>query len=100
MSAASSGHTTDPFDWLQAGKTVDISRRASESTDLLPPEALLRPRCGLQLPRPPALRRTDYRLAPVIVLPVWMMFVLWVLMLLVVVVLRFPYCTYVLVYVV
>ena len=71
MSAASSGHTTDAFDWLQAGKTVDISRRASESTDLLPPEALLRPRCGLQLPRPPALRLAYYRLPPVIVLPLW-----------------------------
>ena len=34
---------TDPFHWLQAGKTVDILRCAAESTDLLPPSALLRP---------------------------------------------------------
>ena len=84
MSAASVGHTTDAVYKLQSGKTVDVSRRASESTDLLPPEALLRPRCGLQRPRPPALRRADYRLPPVIVLPLWMMMLLVVLVLLVV----------------
>ena len=70
-SVASDGHTTDPFNSLQAGKTVDILRCAAESTYLLPPSALLRPRCGLQLPRPPALRLADYRLPPVIVLPLW-----------------------------
>ena len=70
-SATSGSLTTDLVYWLQAGKTVDISRCASESTDLLPPSALLRPRCGLQLPRPPALRLADYRLPPVIVLPLW-----------------------------
>ena len=52
---------TDPSHWLQAGKTVDILRCAAESTDLLPPSALLRPLRGLQLPRPPALRLADYR---------------------------------------
>ena len=70
-SATSVGLTTDLIHWLQADKTVDISRCASESTDLLPPSALLRPRCGLQLPRPPALRLAYYRLPPVIVLPLW-----------------------------
>ena len=70
-SATSVGLTTDLVHWLQAGKTVDISRCASESTDLLPPSALLRPLRGLQLPRPPALRRAYYRLPPVIVLPLW-----------------------------
>ena len=74
-SATSVGLTTDPVYWLQAGKTVDISRCASESTDLLPPSALLRPRCGLQLPRPPALRLAYYRLPPVIVLPLWMLLI-------------------------
>ena len=34
-SVASDGHTTDAVYSLQAGKTVDISRRAAESTDLL-----------------------------------------------------------------
>ena len=34
---------TDPVYWLRAGKTVDIIRCASESTDLLPPYALPRP---------------------------------------------------------
>ena len=34
-SVASDGHTTDLVYWLQAGKTVDISRVAAESTDLL-----------------------------------------------------------------
>ena len=62
---------TDPSYWLQAGKTVDILRCAAESTDLLPPSALLRPLRGLQLPSPPALRDADYRLPPVIVLPLW-----------------------------
>ena len=42
MSAASSAHTTDLVHSLQAGKTVDVSRCASESTDLLPPSALPR----------------------------------------------------------
>ena len=42
-SATSVGLTTDLDHWLQADKTVDISRCASESTDLLPPFALLRP---------------------------------------------------------
>ena len=51
-SATSVGLTTDPFNSLQAGKTVDISRCASESTDLLPPSALLRPLRGLQLVPP------------------------------------------------
>ena len=70
-SATSVGLTTDLVHWLQAGKTVDILRCAAESTDLLPPSALLRPLRGLQLPRPPALRLAYYRLPPVIVLPLW-----------------------------
>lgn len=41
--AASVSQLTELVHWLQAGKTVDISRCASESTDLLPPSALLRP---------------------------------------------------------
>ena len=78
---------TDLVHWLQAGKTVDISRCAAKSTDLLTPSALLRqqarllpgfstpglrppPFRGILLPpaavacsfsRPPALRRADYR---------------------------------------
>ena len=75
-SATSVGLTTDLIRWLQADKTVDISRCASESTDLLPPSALLRPLRGLQLPRPPALRLADYRLPPVIVLPLWIVLLL------------------------
>ena len=70
-SATSVGLTTDLVYWLQAGKTVDILRCASEPTDLLPPSALLRPLRGLQLPSPPALRLAYYRLPPVIVLPLW-----------------------------
>ena len=62
---------TDLVYSLQAGKTVDILRCTAESTDLLPPSALLRPLRGLQLPRPPALRLAYYRLSPVIVLPLW-----------------------------
>ena len=80
---------TDLVHWLQAGKTVDISRCASESTDLLPPSALLRPLRGLQLPRPPALRLADYRLPPVIVLPLWFLMLLVVLVLWVFVLLLF-----------
>lgn len=45
--------------------------------------------CGF--PRPPALRRADYRLPPVIVLPLWMLLLLVVLFVLSVVVLRFTY---------
>ena len=67
---------TDLVHWLQAGKTVDILRCAAESTDLLSPSALLRPLRYLQLPRPPALRRADYRLPPVIVLPLLMVMLL------------------------
>ena len=63
-SATSVGLTTDLVYWLQAGKTVDILRCAAESTDLLPPSALLRPLRGLQLPSPPALRLADYRCQP------------------------------------
>ena len=48
-SATSVGLTTDPVYWLQAGKTVDISRCASESTDLLPPSALPRSLRSLRL---------------------------------------------------
>jgi hypothetical protein len=50
---------TDLVHSLQAGKTVDISRCASETTDLLPPSALLRPLRGLQLfpPSRPAAGR-------------------------------------------
>ena len=70
-SAASGVHTTDLVHWLQAGKTADIIRCASESTDLLPPSALPRLLRSLRLSRPPALRDADYRLPPVIVLPLW-----------------------------
>ena len=52
-SVASDGHTTDPVHWLQAVKTVDISRCASEINRLSSPTALLRPHRGLQL-FPPA----------------------------------------------
>lgn len=34
---------------------------------------------GLQLSRPPALRRADYRLPPVIVLPLWILLIVVVL---------------------
>ena len=63
-SATSVGLTTDPFHWLQAGKTVDILRCTAESTDLLQPSALPRPLRSL--------RDADYRLPPVIVLPLWL----------------------------
>ena len=43
---------TDPFHWLQAGKTVDILRCAAESTDLLPPSALPRSLRSLRLSPP------------------------------------------------
>ena len=58
-SATSGVHTTDPFHLLQAGKTVDISRCASESTDLLPPSALPRLLRSLRLfpPSRPAAGR-------------------------------------------
>ena len=72
---------TDLVYWLQAGKTVDISRYASESTDLLPPSALLRPLRSLQRPSPPALRDADYRLPPVIMLPLWFFVVVVVVVL-------------------
>ena len=72
---------TDAVHSLQAGKTVDILRCAAESTDLLPPSALLRPLRGLQLPRPPALRLAYYRLPPVIVLPLWFFVVVVVVVL-------------------
>ena len=44
---------TDPSHWLQAGKTVDILRCATESPDLLPPSALPRLLRSLRL-FPPA----------------------------------------------
>ena len=58
-SATSVGLTTDLVYWLQAGKTVDISRYASESTDLLPPSALPRLLRSLRLfpPSRPAAGR-------------------------------------------
>ena len=43
---------TDPVHSLQAVKTVDISRCASESTDLLPPSALPRSLRSLRLSPP------------------------------------------------
>ena len=63
-SATSVGLTTDPFNSLQAGKTVDILRYAAESTDLLPPSALPRQQAyllsGFSTPglRPPPFRGT------------------------------------------
>ena len=51
-SATSVGLTTDLDHWLQADKTVDISRCASESTDLLPPSALPRLLRSLRLSPP------------------------------------------------
>ena len=56
------------------------SRRArlltSAAARLSPQTCFRLPHCfgrirGLQRPRPPALRRADYRLPPVIVLPLW-----------------------------
>ena len=58
---------TDPSQWLQAGKTVDILRCAAESTDLLLPSALPRSLRSLRL-SPPS-RPAGCRLPPVIVLP-------------------------------
>ena len=49
----------------------------TSSATLRSPQTCFRlPHCfgrirGLQRPRPPALRRADYRLPPVIVLPLW-----------------------------
>ena len=60
-SATSVGHTTDLVHSLQAVKTVDVSRCASEINRLSSPSALPR---SLR-----SLRRADYRLPPVIVLP-------------------------------
>ena len=58
-SVASDGHTTDPVHWLQAGKTVDILRFATKSTDLLPTSALPRSLRSLRLfpPSRPAAGR-------------------------------------------
>ena len=52
LSATSGVQTTDLVHWLQAGKTVDVSRCASESTDLLPPFALPRLLRSLRLSPP------------------------------------------------
>ena len=51
-SATSVGLTTDLVHWLQAGKTVDILRCATKSTDLLPPSALPRLLRSLRLSQP------------------------------------------------
>ena len=48
-----------------------LSASRPSSTDLLPPYALPRSLRSLRLFPPPALRRADYRLPPVIVLPLW-----------------------------
>ena len=77
------GLTTDSFHSLQAGKTVDILRCAAESTDLLPPSALPRSLRSLRLCPPARPAAVDYRLPPVIILPLWM-----IVMLLVFVVIR------------
>ena len=61
-SVASDGHTTDPFHSLQAGKTVDISRCASEINRLSSPSALPRLLRSLRLfppARPAAGRLPD-----------------------------------------
>ena len=64
LSATSGVQTTDLVHWLQEGKIVDISRRAAEATDLLPPSALLRQQAhllpGFSTPglRPPPFRET------------------------------------------
>ena len=60
--AASVGHTTDLVHSLQAGKTVDISRCASEINRL----AFRLPHCfghvvACSFSRPPALRRAEYQ---------------------------------------
>ena len=88
-SATSVGLTTDLVHWLQAGKTVDISRCASESTDLLPafrtasaasqpaamPTRPVMPAAVTSSPSPwsPSPWLIDYRLTPVIVLPLLML---------------------------
>ena len=46
---------------------------------MLPPSALPRLLRSLQLSRPPALRDDDYRLPPVIVLPLWILLIVVVL---------------------
>lgn len=88
-SATSVGLTTDPSHLLQAGKTVDISRCASEINRLafrLPHCLGCFATCG---PTRPALRLAYYRLPPVIVLPLWFLMLLVVLVLWVFVLLLF-----------
>ena len=66
------------------------ARLLTSSAALRSPQTCFRlPHClgltrGLQLSRPPALRRADYRLPPVIVLPLWMLILLLVVVVVVV----------------
>ena len=85
--ALSDGHTTDPFNWLQAGKTVPVVRFASKihrlasafrtaSVASQPAAMPTRPAMPATVtsspsPRPSSPWLADYRLAPVIVLPLW-----------------------------
>ena len=79
---------------ILASPTLSIgSRRArlltSAAARLSPQTCFRLPHCfgrirGLQLSRPPALRRADYRLPPVIVLPLLMVMLLMVVVVMVV----------------
>ena len=105
--ALSDGHTTDPFNWLQAGKTVPVVRFASKihrlasafrtaSVASQPAAMPTRPAMPATVtsspsPRPPSPWLADYRLAPVIVLPFVIVMIVLVLVLMLIV-LEEPNC--------
>ena len=98
--ALSDGHTTDPFNWLQAGKTVPVVRFASKiyrlasafrtaSVASQPAAMPTRPAMPATVtsspsPRPSSPWLADYRLAPVIVLPFVIVMIVLALVLIVV----------------